>query len=100
MRSISANLAINMRDIVLSICVLFIFCIPAYTQSFDWIQQGPHAWTEGRAKHATAIISDNQIMLFGGVSVGIYEGDLQDTWVYDVSLDSWDLKSPSSSPSA
>jgi len=95
----NANMQLLVRIVFFFTGWTFLCFSVSTAQTFNWTHQGPHPSTEGRARHATATIGEDKILLFGGESVGVYEGELQDTWVYDVNTDSWDQKSPSNSPS-
>ncbi len=51
----------------------------------DWVEQGPHAWNDGRYGHAMAYAGGDRVLLFGGTAAG----ELQDTWLYDLGDDRW-----------
>ncbi|NQV18238.1 MAG: T9SS type A sorting domain-containing protein [Armatimonadetes bacterium] len=75
-----------------------------------WIYDlSENTWTEktptvtggtlsARYYHSIAYIGDDQVLLFGGIISG--NNKVQDTWIYDLSEDTWTIKSPSSKPSA
>ena len=64
----------------------------------DWIQKYPDPNPSARVRHTMAYIGGDQMLLFGGLrSVG---GTSNETWVYDLSDNTWIQKSPASQPSA
>jgi hypothetical protein len=70
-----------------------------YDLSADsWTQQSPAPHPSARTHHSMSYIGGDQVVLFGGTP---YFGlPYDDTWVYDLSADTWTQQSPSSSPSA
>jgi len=66
-----------------------------------WTQKSPvgDVKPSARAEHGMAYIGDDQVLVFGGnLSSDPWTSD--ETWVYDLSANTWTLKSPSSKPSA
>jgi uncharacterized membrane protein len=63
-----------------------------------WTNKNPSGSTPtGRYSHSMAHINGtDNVVLFGGRNLTIFS----DTWVYDLSANSWTSKSPSTSPSA
>ena len=65
----------------------------------NWIQKAPITKPIKRAKHAMAsVIGEDKVMLFGG------EGNAppyfyNDTWIYDLSNDTWTNMNPTNKPS-
>ena len=65
-----------------------------------WTQKNPSSKPSARYVHAMAYIGGDQALLFGGL-IGDYPGTPNsDTWVYDLSENSWTQKHPDSHPSA
>ena len=63
-----------------------------------WTQKFHASKPSARDYHAMAYIGGDQVLLFGGNQ---YSGPLgDDTWVYDLSANTWTNKSPSTKPSA
>lgn len=63
-----------------------------------WTLKSPAANPSARAYHAMAYIGDDKVLLFGGNNESpfvIYD----DTWVYDLSDNTWTLKTPAIKPS-
>ncbi len=63
-----------------------------------WTQKSPSTAPSARYEHDMAYIGGDQVLLFGGQD-GNYSRS-QETWVYDLSANTWTKKSPSTSPSA
>jgi len=63
-----------------------------------WMEQSPVGGVKPSARywHRVAYIGGNKVLLFGGKSSGQFD----DTWVYDLSDNTWTEKSPGSKPSA
>jgi len=53
-------------------------------------------WSSGRSGHSLAYLTNNRVLLFGGYNG---EGELDDTYVYDLSSNSWQQLSPITKPS-
>ncbi len=63
-----------------------------------WMLKSPATKPSARDYHAMASLGGDQVLLFGG---NIYPGVLDDeTWVYDLSDNTWALQSPTTKPSA
>ena len=60
----------------------------------DWTEQRLQPWDQGRHNHAMAYIGDDKMLLFGGHC----GANLGDTWIYDLSSDSYMPMNPSTSP--
>jgi hypothetical protein len=83
--------------IVLALVLLFAsfnaFCAD------DWTLQSPGTKPSARRSHEMCYIGGDQVLLFGG-----YDGDVgvrdDETWLYDLSDDTWTLQSPGTGPSA
>ncbi len=66
----------------------------------NWTQKSPSTKPATRAYHDLAsVYNDDQVVLFGGYNLN-KDTYLNDTWVYDLNLDKWTKKSPSTAPSA
>lgn len=65
----------------------------------NWTLQNPATSPSGRYGHAMAYIGDDKVLLFGGDD-DFSSPYKNDTWVYDLSENSWTLKNPTTSPSA
>jgi N-acetylneuraminic acid mutarotase len=65
----------------------------------SWTQKTQTIKPTARAGHAMAYIGDDKVILFGGV-LDDFSTSYGDTWVYDLSDNTWTLKNPSTSPSA
>jgi N-acetylneuraminic acid mutarotase len=63
-----------------------------------WTQKSPATKPSARDLHAMAYIGGDQVLLFGGFDGFSFYGD--DTWVYDLSDNTWTQKFPSTKPSA
>lgn len=62
-----------------------------------WVKKSPATIPEAREYHALASIhDDDKVVLFSGYNG---TGYINDTWVYDLSADTWTKKSPSTAPS-
>jgi len=62
-----------------------------------WTKKSPTLIPEAREYHALAsIYDDDKVILFSGYNG---TGYINDTWVYDLSADTWTKKSPSTAPS-
>jgi len=63
-----------------------------------WTLKSPATKPSARHVHDMASLGGDQVLLFGGINTG---GGLDDeTWVYDLSDNTWTLKSPTTKPSA
>jgi N-acetylneuraminic acid mutarotase len=62
-----------------------------------WTEMAPAASPPARWGHALAYLGGDQVLLFGGSPDG--SNFLGDTWVYDLSANTWTQKSPASAPS-
>ncbi|MBM3131106.1 MAG: hypothetical protein FJ009_21085 [Chloroflexi bacterium] len=64
-----------------------------------WTQMSPVGGTKpsARWRHAMAYIGDDQVLLFGGWNGS---GFFDDTWVYDLSDNTWTNQNPVTKPSA
>ena len=78
----------------------------AYTppaESGQWTEQSPASHPAARLFHAMAYVGDDKVLLFGGFAFEDEE-DPQllpaETWVYDLSDDSWTLMDPATQPPA
>ncbi|MBN2030636.1 carbohydrate binding domain-containing protein, partial [bacterium] len=60
----------------------------------DWTEQRLQPWDQGRHSHAMAYIGDDKMLLFGGCCGYI----LYDTWIYDLSSDTYTPMNPSTRP--
>jgi N-acetylneuraminic acid mutarotase len=61
-----------------------------------WTEMNPTGRPDSRSEHAMAWIDGDQVLLFGGHSL---MGDkLDDTWLYDLSENTWTEKFPTSAP--
>lgn len=63
------------------------FSTQIYAETPSWSQQSSagHNWLSGRYGHAMAYLADDKLLMFGGMA----QGRLQDTYVYDLSENSW-----------
>jgi N-acetylneuraminic acid mutarotase len=64
-----------------------------------WTLQSPTTKPSARTEHAMAFIGDDKVLLFGGFSwpsMIFYD----DTWIYDLSDNTWTLQNPTTKPSA
>lgn len=66
----------------------------------NWTQKSPGTSPAGRYGHSMAYIGDNKVLLFGGKEDFPQNATNDDTWVYDLSDDTWTLLNPSTYPSA
>ena len=64
----------------------------------NWTQKSPSTSPAVRDHHGMANIGGDQVLLFGGYNHGT-SGLYGDTWLYDLSDNSWTEKSPSTEPS-
>ncbi len=84
-------------------------CAFGYTLPEDpgtWTQMSPSSHPSARQSHAMAYLGDDKVLLFGGCTQDIFD-DLDgwtplpaETWIYDLSNDTWTLMNPASQPSA
>lgn len=67
-----------------------------------WTQMSPAASPMVRYAHATAWLGDDQVVLFGGhgPGAGQYGSPLDDTWIYDLSDDTWTESTDAPQPDA
>ena len=63
-----------------------------------WTLKSPATKPSARVYHAMASLGGDQVLLFGGLVSGSGRND--ETWVYDLSDNTWTLKSPATKPSA
>jgi len=63
-----------------------------------WTDMNPAAGPTARGEHALAYLGGDQVLLFGGKVTGGSEND--ETWVYDLSANTWTQQSPAGKPSA
>ena len=79
----------------------FTYTPPA--ESGQWTEQSPASHPAARFFHAMAYLGDDKVLLFGGFAFEDEE-DPQllpaETWVYDLSDDSWTLMDPATQPPA
>jgi N-acetylneuraminic acid mutarotase len=75
---------------------LLLFTANLANTADDWTQQYPDRPPTARYGHAMAYAGGDHVLLFGGYSGGSdYHND---TWVYDLSEDTWTQQYPSSNP--
>ena len=77
---------------------------PGQTWVYDlsdntWVQKNPASSPSTRFGQAMAYIGGDQVMMFGGVTLD-FQTFNNETWVYDLSDDTWTQKFPVASPSA
>ena len=69
-----------------------------------WTEQSPATHPSARYFHAMAYVGDDKVLLFGGYTSGEGGGEAgvlpAETWVYDVSDDTWTLMNPAIEPPA
>jgi len=69
-----------------------------------WTEQSPASHPSARYFHAMAYVGADKVLLFGGYTPGEGGGEATvlpaETWVYDVSDDTWTLMSPATEPPA
>jgi len=56
-----------------------------------WTNQSPPTAPPGRRSHAMAYLGGDKVLLFGGEDAGGYNGE---TWVYDLSDNTWTSQAP------
>ena len=81
---------------LLASSVLFIVSIHAQD---NWNDQNPSTRPQSLSRHAMAFIGDDKVMLFGGFSGNSFTA-VDETWIYDLSDNSWTQKFPAIKPSA
>jgi N-acetylneuraminic acid mutarotase len=64
-----------------------------------WTNKAPATSPPARADHAMAYLGGDRVLLFGGLE-DIWEPPLGDTWVYDLSDNTWTEQAPAAAPSA
>ena len=63
-----------------------------------WTNQAPATSPSARRYHTMASLGGDQVLLFGGWKEGY--GVFGDTWVYDLSANTWTNQAPAAAPSA
>ena len=63
-----------------------------------WTEETPAASPSARIGHAMAYLGGDQVLLFGGRTADAYDND--ETWVYDLSANTWTNRMPVAAPSA
>lgn len=76
---------------------------PAETWVYDvsddaWTLMNPSTQPPARAFHAMAHIGEDKALLFGGDVDDFVDDPLSDTWVYDLSSNTWSQKNPATHP--
>ncbi len=69
-----------------------------FSQSGDWTRLQPPASPPARAGHSMAEIGEGKALLFGGCDTN--GTAMNDTWIYDCSLNTWTQVTGSSKPTA
>jgi len=64
----------------------------------NWTQKFPQTKPSSRADYGLAYISENQVLLFGGFDS--FENLNDETWLYDLSNNTWNQKFPELNPPA
>ncbi len=83
-------------SIILSI---FLLCTLRFTEaSDDWVQKNPSSSPIGRHLHSQAYLGQEKVLLFGG-NLFTTNNESDDTWVYNLSENTW-VQKLISSPSA
>ncbi len=84
-----------MRTIFCSLLLIFILVVSTVDAVDDWQNRNPSDPDPPSARYAygMAYIGDDKVLLFGG-SIGTGSVYLNDTWVYDLSANAWEIKNP------
>ena len=76
---------------------LLLLTMSVYAQD-NWEQKFPNTSPAPRFAHAMADIGSGDVLLFGGIA-DLWGNTLYyDTWIYNLTSNTWTLKTPSSSP--
>ncbi len=78
--------------------LIFVLSINLLAQKNDWTNLNPSSHPSARMQNSAAYVGNDQILIFGGDDAN--PGYLNDTWIYDLSENSWSQKPPSSNPSS
>lgn len=85
-----------MKTILHILFAFSLFFVTAGHAQNNWTLQSPTTKPPALAAHAIAYIGDDKVLVFGGVD-GSYN-IINQTWVYDLSENSWTQMSPSQPP--
>lgn len=92
---------VTVSVIVMFLGTIFMVIVPSGNAGAEdnvWIKMEPNEKPSERTYHKMTYDSmNNLVILFGGVNS---KGHIYETWVYDVATDTWQQKSPSTTPSA
>jgi len=84
--------------LILVLIAMLAGTLQAFAAGVDWTRKFPATQPSGRFLHAMANIDGDQVLLFGGRHTT--SGNFDETWVYDLSANTWAQQIPSSQPSA
>ncbi len=87
-----------MKTLNTVLCGLSLLLATTLHAQDDWTLQNPATKPSARQFHAMASLGGDQVLLFGGQDAGFSSNN--ETWVYDLSDNTWTLKSPATQPSA
>lgn len=87
-----------MKNIIIIFAIIVAYSVTILPQD-DWTLQTPPVSPSARGGHGMAYIGDDKVLMFGGTLDLSGSNFANDTWVYDLSDDTWTLKSPTTAPS-
>ena len=83
-----------MKTLNAILCGLGLLLAPALHAQSNWTLKSPATKPSARLEHAMASLGGDQVLLFGG-----FDGSFDDeTWVYDLSDNTWTLQKPATKP--
>src|SRR5262245_14012607 len=89
-----------MKKNIFCFAITIMFFANAIKAQDNWNNQNPPTSPQGINNSAMAYIGGDKVLLFGGLVQGPGIHNTDDTWIYDLSDNTWTLKNPSTRPSA
>jgi len=88
---------VKVKTTICSLFLFFIILVSATDAADDWTQKSPNPKPSPRGNHRMAYIGGDEVLLFGGADQS--DDTLDDTWVYDLSDNTWAQDGNTSQPS-
>ena len=86
------------KNIFCSALMILFMATTVHAQD-NWNNQNPSTRPQTLSGHAMAYIGDDKVMVFGGFSGNTFNV-VDETWIYDLSDNSWTQKFPATKPSS
>jgi len=83
-----------MKTLITNFFLIFSLLASQLVADDDWIQKFPSSSPAARNAHGMCFIGDDKIVMFGG-QISSYPYYFDDTWIYDLSDNTWTNMNPS-----